>query len=101
MSLPSHSGRTVLLSTLLLAFGTLPAAGQTTFASITGTVTDAQGSVIGNVQIEATHVASNYKYSAVSNSPATIPWPSYVKASTRFERPLRASANSTLKIFAW
>jgi hypothetical protein len=41
---------------------------QTTFASITGTVTDAGGAVIPNVSIEATHVRSNYKYTAVSNA---------------------------------
>ena len=57
--------RTAIL--LLSVFAVLPAAAQTTFASITGTVTDAQGSVVSNAKKEATHVASNYTYSVVSN----------------------------------
>src|SRR3954454_7903009 len=48
-----------------------PSAAQTTFASITGTVTDAQGSPVPNAQIEATHVASNYKYTTQSNESGT------------------------------
>jgi hypothetical protein len=44
-----------------------PAAAQTTFARLTGTVTDAQGAVISGAQIEATHVASNYAYRTQSN----------------------------------
>lgn len=51
-------------SSVLLAFS---AAAQTTFASITGTVTDPNGAVIPNVSIEATHLESNYKYNVVSN----------------------------------
>jgi hypothetical protein len=54
-----------LLAALLLALS--PAQAQTTFASITGTVTDAGGAVIPGVQIEATHVRSNYRYNAQSN----------------------------------
>ncbi|MBK9167208.1 MAG: TonB-dependent receptor [Bryobacterales bacterium] len=56
----------VCLIAALAAFS--PSANaQTTFASITGTVTDAGGAVIPNVAIEATHVRSNYRYSVVSN----------------------------------
>ncbi|HUS06692.1 MAG TPA: TonB-dependent receptor [Bryobacteraceae bacterium] len=40
---------------------------QTTFATITGTVTDAAGAVIPKAEIEATHVASNYSYKTQSN----------------------------------
>ena len=50
---------------LLLAAG--PAAAQTTFASITGTVTDPNGAVVPGAALEATHLESNYKYNAVSN----------------------------------
>src|SRR5580704_13847928 len=55
---------------LLLIFaaafcGVLPA--LSTFASITGLVTDANGSVLPGVKIEATNVATNYKYTATSN----------------------------------
>ncbi|MPY88836.1 MAG: hypothetical protein GEU99_13015 [Luteitalea sp.] len=41
--------------------------GQTTFATITGTVVDPSGSAVPGVEIEAVHVQSNYRYSAVSN----------------------------------
>jgi hypothetical protein len=52
---------------LLAAFTTLPLPAQTTFATITGTVTDPGGAIVPNVQIEVTHVASNYRYTTNSN----------------------------------
>jgi len=42
-------------------------AGQTTFATITGTVTDPNAAVVPGVTVSATHVQSNYRYTAVSN----------------------------------
>ncbi|HXG46800.1 MAG TPA: carboxypeptidase-like regulatory domain-containing protein [Methylomirabilota bacterium] len=54
-----------LLATVLVF--TSGARAQTTFASITGTVTDAGGAVIPGVAIEATHVRSNYRYTTQSN----------------------------------
>src|ERR1041385_701487 len=61
---------------------------QTTFASITGTVTDPQGSFVPKVQIEATHVASNYRYTAESNEQGN-----YTLANLREgEYTLRATA---------
>jgi hypothetical protein len=42
--------------------------GQTTFASITGTVSHATGAAIPGAQITATHTDSNYQYSAQSNA---------------------------------
>ena len=50
---------------VLLAAGV--AAAQTTFASITGTVTDPNGAVVPGANIEATHLGSNYLYTAQSN----------------------------------
>lgn len=44
------------------------APAQTTYAGITGTVTDPNGAVVPNVTIEATHVQTNYKYTAQSNA---------------------------------
>ncbi len=42
--------------------------GQTTFASITGSVTDSAGAVVPGVNVEATHVQTNYVYTATSNA---------------------------------
>ncbi|MBI2684849.1 MAG: carboxypeptidase regulatory-like domain-containing protein [Acidobacteria bacterium] len=54
-----------LLPAVLLL--TLPAFGQTTFATLTGTVTDPGGAVVPNANLTATHVDSNYQYTATSN----------------------------------
>jgi hypothetical protein len=43
------------------------ASGQTTFATITGEVTDPNGAVVPNAAITATNVASNYRYPTQSN----------------------------------
>lgn len=58
--------RTILVPAVLLAVS-FPAAAQTTFGSITGTVTDA-GAVVPGAAIEVMHVASGYKYKANSNA---------------------------------
>jgi len=57
------------LSILLIAAvcAALPAAAQTTFATITGTVTDASGAMVPGAEVSATHVESNYRYTALSN----------------------------------
>ena len=44
-----------------------PAAAQTNFGSITGTVTDPTGTSIPNARVEATHVQSGYRYSTQPN----------------------------------
>jgi hypothetical protein len=59
--------RTTIIIAVLLG-ATYSAAAQTTYASITGTVTDGAGAVVPGAAIEATHVASGYKYRANSNS---------------------------------
>jgi len=41
--------------------------GQTTFASITGLVTDPNGAVIVGATVTVTNLASNYRYTATSN----------------------------------
>ncbi|MBM3748569.1 MAG: carboxypeptidase regulatory-like domain-containing protein, partial [Acidobacteria bacterium] len=56
----------LVLAVLLLLFSSA-AAGQTTFATITGTVTDATGAVIPGVTVKARHVATGIETSARSN----------------------------------
>lgn len=41
--------------------------GQTTFATLTGTITDPNGAVIPGAAVEAVHAGSNYRYSAVAS----------------------------------
>src|SRR5260370_211985 len=57
--------------TLLLMAAVLAAQGnnfaQTTFATITGLVTDPNGAVIAGAQVSATKIDSNYRYTARSN----------------------------------
>lgn len=54
---------------LLLCLIAIAAAafGQTTFATLTGTVTDPAGATVPNATLTATHVQSNYLYTAKSN----------------------------------
>lgn len=58
--------RIVLIAAIGVALSSA-ASAQTTFATLTGTVTDPNGAVIANATVEATHTASNYRYSATSN----------------------------------
>ena len=51
----------------LIAFAATATFAQTTFATITGTVTDQNEAVIPGVIVEATHLQSNYHYTAPSN----------------------------------
>jgi len=46
----------------------LPATAQTTFASITGGITDSSGAAIANASVVAVHRESNYRYTTVSNT---------------------------------
>ncbi|HYI97209.1 MAG TPA: carboxypeptidase-like regulatory domain-containing protein, partial [Bryobacteraceae bacterium] len=59
-----------ILAALLASFvaTATPAAAQTTFASITGTITDASGAIIPGAPVIAVHAESNYKYTAQSNA---------------------------------
>src|SRR5262245_38163 len=40
---------------------------QTTYAGITGSVTDPNGAVVPHATVEATHVQTNYQYNTTSN----------------------------------
>ena len=59
--------RAILGSVLLLTVATTATFAQTTFANITGTVTDPNEAVVPNTTVEATHLQSNYRYTATSN----------------------------------
>lgn len=60
----------VVLMTLMLA-AVQPSVGQTSLATITGTVTDPQGSGIPNVKITVTNVATNLTYTRNSSEDGT------------------------------
>ncbi len=51
----------------LAGLAAVPSPAQTTYATITGTVTDRSGAVVAGASIAATHRASNYRYTAQSN----------------------------------
>ena len=58
-----------VFSTICLALVlALNAAGQSTFATITGAVTDPSGAVLAGANIEATEVTRNYRYTAQTNA---------------------------------
>jgi hypothetical protein len=59
--------RRVLLLALTSWLPAVPASSQTTFATITGRITDASGDAISGASVEATHIESNYRYTALSN----------------------------------
>ena len=55
---------------LLTVLVCLPGAAyaQSTFASITGSVTDASGALVPNVQIVVTNLGTNIQFNATSNA---------------------------------
>jgi hypothetical protein len=59
--------RWFLLGAVLVGFLPRPVAAQTTFASLTGIVTDAGGAVVPGATVEARHVESNYTYTTATN----------------------------------
>jgi hypothetical protein len=57
----------ILWLAVVCALAAAPALAQTTLATITGVVTDPSGAAIPRAAVTATHVQSNYRYSADSN----------------------------------
>ncbi|HTM49287.1 MAG TPA: carboxypeptidase-like regulatory domain-containing protein [Bryobacteraceae bacterium] len=59
--------RFAFASALVSFLSAVSASGQTTYAGITGSVTDPNGAVVPRATVEAIHTQTNYKYSATSN----------------------------------
>jgi len=59
--------RLLARSGVLAALLAAAAAAQTTFATITGVVTDPNGALVPGATITATHLASNYRFTAQAN----------------------------------
>lgn len=74
--------------TILSLAAALDGRAQTTFGSITGNVTDANGAIVAGATIEATHVRSNYRYTARSNEVGNFTLPQLREG----EYTLRATA---------
>jgi hypothetical protein len=55
------------LFAIVLILWSSPLFAQTTFGTITGIVTDKSGAVVPGVNVTAVHLASNYRYSALTN----------------------------------
>ncbi|MBM3746788.1 MAG: carboxypeptidase regulatory-like domain-containing protein, partial [Acidobacteria bacterium] len=53
---------------LVLVTFVVPVAGQTTFATITGTITDQTGAPVPGASVAAVHRDSNYRYTTESNA---------------------------------
>ncbi|MGH9837756.1 MAG: carboxypeptidase regulatory-like domain-containing protein [Blastocatellia bacterium] len=83
--------RTVMAAGALAIFflaSALDGRAQTTFGSITGNVTDANGAIVAGAAIEATHVRSNYRHTTRSNEVGNFTLPQLREG----EYTLRATA---------
>jgi len=60
--------RCALFGGLLIAVMASRTSGQTTFATLTGIVTDSAGAVVPGATVEAKHIASNYTYTTTTNA---------------------------------
>ena len=59
--------RRILFGGLLIAVLASRTSGQTTFATLTGIVTDSAGAVVPGATVEARHIVSNYTYTTATN----------------------------------
>jgi hypothetical protein len=59
--------RCIRFGALLVALLASRAYGQTTFATLTGLVTDSAGGVVPGAVVEARHILSNYTYTRTTN----------------------------------
>ncbi len=88
--------RSAAIAACCFALPAFHAPAQSTFATITGTVTDPAGAVVPNVRIEATETSKNYRFVTLSNEQgnytlANIPDGTYqITASAEGFSPFRA-----------
>ncbi|MCZ2077178.1 MAG: carboxypeptidase regulatory-like domain-containing protein [Bryobacteraceae bacterium] len=68
-------GRTITATILVLLALCATAPAQTTFATITGTVTDASGAIVPDAKVTVRHIATGIESAAASNAEGmyTIP----------------------------
>lgn len=62
-----NASKFLLRALVLCAVAVGPSYGQTTFASLTGTISDPSGMAVVGAKIEAIHARSNYRYTTESN----------------------------------
>ena len=68
---------------VLLGLSQASAVAQTTYATITGTVTDSSGGVINGATVVATNLDTAVETKTTTNSDGVYPSPSFVKVHTR------------------
>ena len=93
------SGILAFVGTLLLVG--IPAWTQTTFATITGTVTDPTGAVIPNVTVSATHVATNITTTTESNEAGVYTLPQLKEGEYTVSARAPGSRNSSRRTLSW
>ncbi len=72
----------LILAVLIGCFAFCPIYGQSTFATITGVVTDPTGAVVPNATIEITLVDRNQKFTAASNETGNYTFAIFPMAGT-------------------
>ncbi|MCI0661695.1 MAG: carboxypeptidase-like regulatory domain-containing protein, partial [Acidobacteria bacterium] len=85
---PRRAGLALGALTIFFLAAAVDGRAQTTFGSITGNVTDANGAIVAGATIEATHVRSNYRYTVRSNEVGNFTLPQLREG----EYTLRANA---------
>lgn len=72
---PGRMGNLVLWASAIVLLQGSQVLGQTTFAALTGTISDSTGAVVPGVSVTATHVATNITTATQSNDAGvyTIP----------------------------
>ncbi len=75
--------RIIGVTLALAGIVSLPAFAQSTFATLTGTVTDSSGASVPGATIEATNTGTGYKYTATSNDAGIYTLPNLLEGTYR------------------